>query len=71
MWDWRYDEVGSRVLHMGWDGVMDVYMLLLVRGFTWRPNCWTGARIDVLAGTFCLLEELEIAPCPNVRMEPV
>ena len=27
--------------------------------------------VELLDGTLCLLDELVVAPCPNVRMEPV
>ena len=63
LWDWRYDEVGLRLLHLKRNS-MDVYTQSLVPGFTRRPNCWTRSRIDVPVsdvGVLCTVRETALA----------
>ena len=40
VWEWRFDEAGSRLLHMK-SHSMDVYVPSQVPGYGRRPNCWT------------------------------
>ena len=40
VWEWRFDEAGSRLLHVK-AHTMDVYVPSQVPGYGRRPNCWT------------------------------
>jgi hypothetical protein len=77
IWDWRYDEIGQRLLHHKKGGTMDIYIPSQTPGNIRRPNCWTRtAPCDVAlddTGVICSVKDagLEVkALCSYAQPAP-